>query len=471
MKKILLWLLVITISISTIAVFSLTGCKTTKTAETTVEATTAAATETTAAEATVEETTAQEVEITEPVTIKFWCFQTPFNEKIFKAVIEEFKTIEPLVTVNLELIGINDYDQKIKVAIATEEAADAYLLMEAQFQTFFNKDLLAPIDVKAMGYGSVEECVSQRFLPGTIDFAVKDGQLYALWEESANWAVAYNKASFDKAGVPYLSEDKIMTWEEYFELAKSLTLRDENGKMTQMGEGMYISSMDNPDGARYILDPIFRQLGGVPFDEVTGEPLNKDAWIKVAQMMYDASLNGKYGYFDSGFPTGTNAHPEMFTGRVAMVMAGPWAEGWGKSIDPNLKIGFAPYPAVDSTHNEATTGGWVFVVNAKSPTAQQIAASKFLDFVTNDKSTVTWFKDGGIFTPRKVEGLQDIVLELNPSMKIFYNDAPRARLTIYGEFGAERWTVVKKMAEAIFKNGTSPEEAVENAWSELETLK
>jgi ABC-type glycerol-3-phosphate transport system substrate-binding protein len=469
MKKLFILILCVVFIVS--MVISVIGCKDGTTEETAEVVEAAEVEETAEASETAEVIeTAEAEEITDPVTIRFWRHQTPTNEQLFNEMIEEFKSVEPLITVNFESIGINDYDQKLSVAIAAGDTPDVYAIYDVQFEIFFDKGLLAPVDVSAMGYSSVEDCLDERFLPTSMDFAVKDGQLYSAgWAESANWAIVYNKACFDNAGVAYPSVDKVMTWEEYFELAKSLTLYDD-GNMTQMGEGMFISNMDNPDGARYILDPIFRQLGGLPFDEITGESLNKDVWVKVGKMMQDASLKGKYGYLDPGFPTATNAHTEMFAGRIGMAMGGPWAEGWGKSIDENIEMGFAPYPQVDSANNDSTTGGWVFVINKESSPEQQIAAAKFIEFISNDKNSVRWFKDAGLFMPRNIEGFKEDLLEISPNMEVFFNDAPRSKMTIYGEMGAERWTVLKKMAEAIFKMGMDPEQAVEDAWSELATI-
>lgn len=411
--------------------------------------------------------------VQKPATIKYWRHQTDALEKFSKEMIEGFKSVIPEIKVEFESIGINDYDRKLNIAIASNEAPDLYAIQDVQYGKFSSNKLLAPVDFKAMGYQSLDELLQKRFLPGAMNFAVSDGKLYSPgWTEEANWAIVYNKDCFDKAKVPYPSEDKPMTWDEYFELAKKLTLRDDSGKMIQMGEGMFLSNLDNPDGARFILDPIFRQSGGVCFDEnAAGKPLNKDGWLKVARIMYEASLKGKYGYVDTGFPTAINAHTEMFAGRVAMCMGGVWAEGWGKSVNPDIKLGFAPYPQVDATHNASTTGGWLFAINAKSSGDNQTAANKFVEFLTNDANTIKLFDNVGAYVPRNVAGYKEHLIEKQPAMKVFFDDSSRAVGTIYGDKGAEQWTVLKTMAEAIFKMGTSPEEAVNNAWKEMENIK
>jgi multiple sugar transport system substrate-binding protein len=54
----------------------------------------------------------------------------------------------------------------------------------------------------------------------TNEFTV-DGKLYSLPFRSDIWILYYNKSLFDKAGVPYPTND--MTWQQYFDLARRMT--------------------------------------------------------------------------------------------------------------------------------------------------------------------------------------------------------------------------------------------------------
>jgi ABC-type glycerol-3-phosphate transport system substrate-binding protein len=406
-----------------------------------------------------------------PVTITDWRHFTPSGETVIKQLVEDYKQVAPNITVQVELIPDNEYAQKLNTSIAGGVGPDSFRVYSQDYETWLNSGNLAAIDPVLFGYKDVDEMLKTRFLPGTLDFAVKDGMLYAGgMPEYGTWAIAYNKGAFDKAGVAYPPEDKILTWDEYFDLAKKLTLMDANGNMTQMGEGMWITAQDNPTGAFIIMDPLFKQLGGDAFDPATGMPTNKEVWLKVAQMMSDSAKNGKYGYVDMGFPTSTNAHPEMFNGRVAMVMAGIWAKGWGLSVNPELQIGFARLPEIDDTHNAAGNLGWVWVVNANSTPEKQKAAQCWIEFISNDKNIFTWYDTAGEVEPRTTAGYMDHLVISEPGMKVFNLDAPRGTNPAYGEKGAERWDIIRKMAEAIFKNGDAPDKAVDDAWTLLTAL-
>ena len=407
----------------------------------------------------------------EPVTIKYWRHFTPSEEEVTKKLVEAFKDVEPSITVEYEPIPDNDYYPKLNTALAAGEAADVFAVYTQMWESYYRKGVMAPVDVTAFGCSSVDEMIEKKFKPGSMDFAVMDGELYAPgMPEYGTWAEAYNQECFDRAGVDYPAEDQVFTWEEYFEQAVQLTLRDAGGKMTQMGDGQWFTSMDNPFGCAIILDPMFKQLGGDAYDEATGQPINREVWTQIANIMADCSLGGSYGYVDVGFPSGMNAHPEVFSGRIAQVPAGPWAVGWGTSVNPDLKLGFYPLPAVDDAHNAAINVGWVWTIYADSPPEKQVAGCKWINFMSSLDSAKQLYDAGGLVQPILSEDYDNFMIVKLPAMKLFLRENARARNPVWGDEGTERWDIIRKMGEAIFKTGEDPDTAVETAWSALEAM-
>lgn len=423
----------------------------------------------------VEKTVVVEVTVAppapQPVTIKYWRHFTDSGDRVTKQMVEAFKQVAPEITVEYEPVPDPEYEQRLTVAAAAGEEATVYQLNQAMFPRFLKKGVLAPVDYAAMGLASKDAFVA-RFLPGVLDPTTKDGVHYmGGYSEYDTWAVAYNKACFDKAGVEYPSDEKVMTWDEYYQLAVRLTLR-EDGSMTQMGDGQWITAEDNPAGCFIIVDPIFKQHGGDPFDTETGQPINRDVWLEVAQMMDDCALGGKYGYVDTGFPTSFNAHPEMFNGRIAMLMGGIWCVGWGQSVNPDLQVGFAPYPAVDESHNALFGGYWGWVVSNQKPAEEQAAAWKWVAFLDNDENCFTWFEEAGEVHPRNIRGLREFMIDRQPGMKVFFAQSPRAKFPAgTGKNNmTNHWEIIRSnFAEAIFKAGMAPEDAVEQTWAALES--
>jgi ABC-type glycerol-3-phosphate transport system substrate-binding protein len=154
-----------------------------------------------------------------------------------------------------------------------------------------------------------------------------------------------------------------------------------------------------------------------------------------------------------------------------MLMAGIWAEGWGKSVNPDLRIDFAPYPAVDSANNALCALGYFWVVNAQSTPEKLTAAWKWINFLSSDENVFTWYDEAGEFQPRNVSGFEEHAIEKSPGMAVVIADTPRYKSPAFGEKGNEYWDIVRRqLSEAIFKNGEAPETAVEAAWAEMEAL-
>ena len=171
-----------------------------------------------------------------------------------------------------------------------------------------------------------------------------------------------------------------------------------------------------------------------------------------------------------GFPSGTNAHPELFVGRIAVMMGGIWAEGWGKTVNEKLRLAFAPFPQVDDTHNACFTGFWAWAVNAKSAPERQAAGWKWIEFISNDTNAVRWFDEGGELQPRNIEGFAEHCIAKSPGLKVFINDAGRGKRPVQGPQVTEHWEVMRKMTEAIFKGGAKPADAVESAWKAMQEI-
>lgn len=81
-----------------------------------------------------------------------------------------------------------------------------------------------------------EATLADDLQPGIMRVARKDGTLPGLPIDIALPLMVINKEMFDKAGLPYPSDD--WTWNEMIDLAKKLTVRNENGIATQFGLGI-----------------------------------------------------------------------------------------------------------------------------------------------------------------------------------------------------------------------------------------
>ena len=90
------------------------------------------------------------------------------------------------------------------------------------------------------------------------------GSWYGLCANYNNTqCITYNKEMFAEAGIPFLSDEEPITYQEYFELAKKLTTKDNSGGVLVFGVEapaswipMYISTMARMEGLNVYADEL-----------------------------------------------------------------------------------------------------------------------------------------------------------------------------------------------------------------------
>ena len=90
---------------------------------------------------------------------------------------------------------------------------------------------IQPLDESVMS----TESIAEDFVAATVDGLKFDGQYYGMPTDTQTIICLWNKDLVAAAGLD--AEAGPQTWEEFFDWARKLTLRDESGSMTQSGWG------------------------------------------------------------------------------------------------------------------------------------------------------------------------------------------------------------------------------------------
>lgn len=176
------------------------------------------------------------------------------------------------------------------VQIIIEQATDHYECMQA-FKSNETPDIIesggwALFNYKGMFVDLlpyVDELPGLRedLNPGVMRIACKDGTLPGLPVDVALPLIIYNKEMFDQAGLPYPTED--WTWDEMMEIAKKLTIRNENGVARQFGFGIGVDIEE--------LEPFVMRNGGryLSSDGMTARGyVDQPAVIEAFRLLIDA---------------------------------------------------------------------------------------------------------------------------------------------------------------------------------------
>jgi multiple sugar transport system substrate-binding protein len=224
-----------------------------------------------------------------------------------------YKERNPNVTVNVTSIADpgNNFYPKLQTAIAGGQPPHISSFQGWEWQTYADKDLLAPVDeyVTRDNFGSsyADEFQSVQ------DSTKRNGKRFLIPLQLGTMVMFYAKKPFDDAGIPYPTDE--WTFEEFLEIARKLT--DTSGEFKKYG----IQANGN----------WFRDIGWIrgsgkqEFDSIIdpkkamfNQPEIVDVVQKVASDWYysdqiapsPADLSGGANAFD--------------TGNCAMKYEGPW---------------------------------------------------------------------------------------------------------------------------------------------------
>lgn len=252
-------------------------------------------------------------------------------------IVNKFNRQSKGTKVSVKYIIDGIYDETIAMNFsAGDTEMDCLTLSQASKSNgYATAGLLAPVGeyvqnarLNLASYGSAIEVVKL------------EGELYSLPIRKNSWMLFYNKDYFQRMGVAYPQQ---MTWDEYIELAKQLTYK-ENGKTYWGG----------------FISPQFMNLGAAAAEEYLTDdelPLTK---------RYVGLLNQVYNIDKS--------HPDVLTmmldygepyslvksQRVAMMIEADWAISRLQSDDKQKPLGFewdiAPLPIFESMDQGTTVG-------------------------------------------------------------------------------------------------------------------
>lgn len=184
MKKSLIVLLVVVFALSMV----LAGCSNSGTGESASPSSSEAASSSDSSEAPSESAAAGDGE---PVTIDIFQFKVEIVDAL-NAAIEQYKSVAPNVTINLETVGGGaDIGPALKAKFASGTGPTIYNIGGPSDVQLYQDKL---VDL------SNEPWVAEA-IPGTLDNATKDGVVYGLPYATEGWGFCINQEIFEAAGV------------------------------------------------------------------------------------------------------------------------------------------------------------------------------------------------------------------------------------------------------------------------------
>lgn len=152
-----------------------------------------------------------------PTTIK-WALWDLNNTTYYKPLIEAYQAANPNVKIETLDLGSTDYSTVLSTQLTGgDDTIDVVTIKDIPG---YNNLVKAGQLVSLNAYAAKTK-IDTSIYGGTVEQITVNSNYYALPFRSDFWIVYYNKALFDKAGVPYPTND--MTMAQYDAIARKMT--------------------------------------------------------------------------------------------------------------------------------------------------------------------------------------------------------------------------------------------------------
>ncbi len=320
-----------------------------------------------------------------PVTITFWFpGQDKAHDDYFTNVVKEFEAANPGIKIENTILPTanKDVDMKLTAADLSGMYPDvfmAYLLfMGTRSPRGDFLDLTKYVD-----NWSDKDDIDE----STYDVGRYKGKLFGLAFLPSPNVFVYRKDFFEESGLD--PEKPPKTWDELYECAKKLTIRDANNNVKRAGLDLPALNVET------FIKPLMRQGGSIIVDEEKGIPSFSDQGsidafnfilkLKEANISIPFDLSKKE---DIPFAKGNSAMSFLNISQIKTLMAIP---------ENKDKIGLGP--VLENKNTVDFCGNRLFTIGAKSKYPDQ--SWKFIEFLMSKEQMLKRNQDMGSPIVRK----------------------------------------------------------------------
>lgn len=254
----------------------------------------------------------------EEVTLSMWIWDDA-QAPVMQAMADGFTAQNPGIKVEITSVaGVTDYNTKMQAVIGTPDAPSVFWmnfnLSKEYVPMGFVQDLTAAIDTYGIDMSKLNAGITEAY--------TVNGNIYGIPKDTDSYALYYNKALFDAAGVEYPTDD--WTIDDFIEKAKALTTDSVVGWTNTTSDRIYYGFMVSDGGKIYS-------------DDGTEALVNGPECVEVLQKLMDLSAGG-YAY--TGQQLAEVSDTAAFTSNIAaMTINGSWMiSQYASALGDNLGI-------------------------------------------------------------------------------------------------------------------------------------
>jgi len=333
--------------------------------------------------------------ITTPTTIRFMdTSPSPEREAMYRQFIEDFKPVEPNITVEYENVPYDESHSKLVTYAATQSLPDIYQIHATWTSEFAMAGWALKLDDYVENYA-----LKDHFTPFTMNvlFKIRQqealGGIYSIPDGLLDAGVIYRKDWFAEAGI---TPDMDWTWDDFFEICEKLTdpAQDRYGLAYRGGRAgfdriiEYVMSVTKghfyePDGTSVLFRP-----------EVLDAFVRYTDVYKKGQAPKD-SISWGFAEMVQGFSNGT----------CGMLVQNPDASAVveGGMVMDLADVGVLPMPRNQEDGKLYVDAGSAYMYTIASNTEYADAAWAFVGFLSSPENNMIYCKSAAMIPIMKVD--------------------------------------------------------------------
>ena len=301
---------------------------------------------------------------------------------------EQFEKENPGIKVKPVYSGT--YQETIVKALTAHKAGTpptTAILLSTDMFTLIDEDAVVPFN--ALANTADDQAWIKSFYPAFMANSQTGGNTWGIPFQRSTIVLYWNKELFKEAG---LDPNKApANWKEMQEYATKLTKRDAAGNTTQWG--VQIPSSGFP----YWLFQGLTTPNGVELMNAAGTETYFDKPAVIEALQYWVDLGRKYKVHPMGVVEWGTTPKDFFERKVAMIWT---TTGNLTNVKNNAKFEFGVAMLPESKRRGSPTGGGNFYIFKKAPKDQQVAAVKFVKWMTQPERAAQWGIDTGYVAVR-----------------------------------------------------------------------
>ena len=273
-----------------------------------------------------------------------------------QAIADSYNAAQDKVEVKLNVIPNDGYDDKMKVLTTGDSDIDVFWIRTpAQVKKYMSNDVL--VNLKPFADAAALDTTPITAPLQAVSDA--DGGFYGLPISGSCWMLFYNKDLFDAKGMEYPIG---ITWDEYADLAKSLTY-EENGTKYWGG-----------------LAPFWTpNLGAVAMGEYLDDPQPLTKTTQYMQILHRMYVDDASHPSIAEMSTGTfDVNAYFAAGNIYMMINGDWEF---RLLKTDFNYAAAPLPVLDKAQ-AGSSAGQNSVLSIYKGSTKQEEAYKFIAYYT-----------------------------------------------------------------------------------------